>query len=298
MFFILSSPVSHFFSIRGSVSPHLLSKIAFLFWACFGAAEIPACLANKTCFHIGQAQGYAYLQKQTTSRKMKWPWKGRQFREKWGTLASFAKGRAGGDSDAEDGCPAIQVTVCDYSPGSFLLPWGKIRLLYMPRLFCKAPNPHREIPSLTRVQLLTCCALSPALNTTLIFSLGSCSWFSQGSHKSNFRACSNFWSWGDENSTSAHSKRISWPQVMSLIALTSVLSYMITWNWKTYSNTSPVVLLQCVGPGTVTLWMYSLVPGLNLCQTWSGEVEMSFCKGGGGMKLLSTKQKCCGKVLP
>lgn len=55
---------------------------------------------------------------------------------------------------------------------------------------------------------------------------GSCSWFSQGSHKSNFRTYSNFWSWGDENSTSAHSKRISWPQVMSLLVW---LLYFLIW---------------------------------------------------------------------
>lgn len=167
----------------------------------------------------------------------------------------------------------------------------------MHRHSCKASKPHREIPRLTEVQLLTWCAISLALNTPLLLSPGFCSWFSQGPHKSNFRTSSNFWSWGDENSTSAHSKRVSHPQVMSFIGLTSVLSYVITWHQKTYNSISPVILLQCVGPGTGALWMYSLVPGLYLCQTWTGGVEMSFCKGGGWMKLLSTKQKCCGKVL-
>lgn len=297
-FSTLSSPVSHFILLQDLYSLILSLRLLSCPWACFGVAEMPAGLANKACFHTDQAQGCAYLQRQTTSHEVKWPWKERQFREKWDTFASCAKGRAGGDSALlkkppwKQSVATPQVLFC-YPGVKSDTPDHTITYTDTPAKFLT----HTERSSVWQ-ESSSKCAVSPALNTTLLFSPGSCSCFSQGSHKSNFRACSNFWSWGDEDSTSAHSKRISWPQVMSLIALTSVFSYLITWNQKTYSNISPVILLQCVGPGTVTLWMYSLVSGLYPCQTWTAEVEMSSCKGGGWMKLLSTKQKCCGKVLP
>lgn len=193
-------------------------------------------------------QGCAYLQKQTTSQRLKWPQKDRQFREKWDTFDNFAKGSAGGDSALLKMVAQPPWKQSVTTPQVLLLlPWGKIRFLYIHRQSCKVPNPHEEILSLTQVQLLMCHAVSPALNTTLLFSSGSCSWFSQGSHKSNVRTYSNLWSWGDENSTSAHSKRFSWPQVMSLIGLISVLSYMITWHQKTYSNISPVIFCSMLG---------------------------------------------------
>lgn len=170
---------------------------------------------------------------------------------------------------AECSCPATLEAVCGYTPVSFLLAWRENRLLYMHRQSCKAPNPYSEIPSLIRVQLLMLYAASLILNTPLLLSPGSCSWSPQGSYKSNFRTYSNFWCWGDENSPSAHSQRISWSKVRSFIGLTSVVSYMITCHQKTYSNISPAIpFALCWARHNAYLWMHLVLPICRYSLTW------------------------------
>lgn len=148
----------------------------------------------------------------------------------------------------------------------FSYPGGKKRLLYMHRQSGKAPNPHSEIPSLIQVQLLMSYAASLALNTSLLLSPGSYSWSPQGSYKGNFRTYSNFWCWGDENSPSACSQRISRSKVRSFIGLTVVVSYMFTFQQKPYSNISPAVLFAAYWAGhNAYLWMHSVLP---ICRCW------------------------------
>lgn len=220
--FTVSSPASCFFcfSVSGSVHPHPLPKVAFL------SLGLPQGSRNAIMSGQQSLLSHRYRAVLTLGRKpLPKGWNG------------WERGSDVGENEAR--LHALPEEMQEGLDSALLkeavqLPWmrsvatsqflfscrggktGFSRCMDSPAKLLHAVDPQSD----TSLALnIFCCFLS--LNTPLLLSPGFCSWTSQGSYKSNFRTYSNFWCWGDENSPSAHSQRISSSKVRSFLLLTS-----------------------------------------------------------------------------
>lgn len=115
-------PFVLFFLWEDLCPPTVSPRLVCCPWACSRAAEMPACLANRACFHIGI--GLCLLLERNN-----FPWGKMALRgqARWGKIRYicllFQKKCRRGFCTAEISCPGPLEAACGYTPVSFLPPF-------------------------------------------------------------------------------------------------------------------------------------------------------------------------------